>query len=393
MTKFLRSISLSLSSLVVLFFCVNCGEGFVAIKLNDNINLFSLAPGETCEESLVRVYSNTYHPFLSQTCKNCHVDGPGIGTFASADVMNSYLSFSSIGAEKINSQALNANHKPPYTGPVNASKINKAKTDWAAAQVGYASCIASEGGATTSKYQVISISKVVPANISTTFQRMEWDLGNENLSALPLVAGIEIRKYELNGSTKGYEFRNPTLRLKSENLGAYNARSLYLNINDVQNTEISTYMNIDKNITTATDLNLSPGSAYAIAVMNLSATDKVAVNFMSLKSGSGSGSGSGDGDGNVSNPNPIPDPNAVGKFTYTQLAASGGVFATSCFGCHSNNRQDGGLNLQNYAAAKVAAQNIKSRVTNAANPMPISGLLPQAQRNCVTSWVDGGAPQ
>jgi mono/diheme cytochrome c family protein len=83
----------------------------------------------------------------------------------------------------------------------------------------------------------------------------------------------------------------------------------------------------------------------------------------------------------------------MSSIKFSQLAASGGIFSNSCFGCHNATNPKGSLDLTNYAAAKLAAINIKSRVNNPNNPMPTGGLLPQVQRDTISAWVDQGAPQ
>lgn len=370
----------------------NCGEGFVVGRLGDISGgsvLFSQAPGESCEDALVKVYANTYHPFLNQTCNSCHIAGPGLGVFASPDVKTSYTSFASIGAEKISNQAVNESHKPPYTGAVNAARIAELKGYWANAQTAYASCSAAAVGGTTS-FIVRTTNKQVAANLATTFVRMEWDLETQSNGKVPLIAGIDIRRAVVSGATQGYEFRNPTLRLKNATAGNYQARALNVYINDALQSEVTTYSNVDMIVGATTDVNLSPGTANALAVMTPATTDMIAIEFSKLGSTTGAPNPGG---GTVPTPTPGATPTPTGPVTYSQLAANGGVFSNNCFSCHSAANARGSLDLTNYNSAKTAAANIKSRVNNAANPMPTGGLLPQAQRDMISAWVDQGAPQ
>lgn len=370
----------------------NCGEGFVAANLGSISGgsvLFSRAPGESCEDALVKVYASTYHPFLSQTCNSCHINGPGLGVFASPDVATSYNSFASIGADKISSQAVNDAHKPPYTGSQNTARINELKSYWAAAQTAYASCTSAAGGATGS-FVVKSTDKQVAANLATTFTRMEWDLETQSNGKVPLIAGIDIRRAVLAGVTQGYEFRNPTLRLKNTTSGNYQARALAVYINGTLQSEVTTYANIDQVISTTTDVNLSAGTANALAVMTPATTDMIAIEWQKLGSTTGAPNPGG---GGTATPTPTPTPTPVGAVTYTQLVANGGLFATYCLNCHRGANASGSLDLSVYANAKNAAQNIKSRVNNPNNPMPTGGLLQQAQRDVISAWVDQGAPQ
>ncbi len=370
----------------------NCGEGFVAQNLSSlsgGSALFSRAPGESCEDALVKVYANTYHPFLSQTCNSCHINGPGLGVFASSNVATSYTSFSSIGADKISSQAVNDSHKPPYTGSQNTDRINELKSYWAAAQTAYAACSAEAGGS-AGGFAVKSTDRQVAATLATTFTRMEWDLETQSNGKVPLIAGIDIRRAVLAGVTRGYEFRNPTLRLKNAASGNYQARALAIYINGTLQSEVTTYANIDQVISTTTDMNLSAGTANALAVMTPSTTDMIAIEWQKLGSTTGAANPGGGGGGGTGTPTPTPVPS--GPVTYAQLSANGGLFATYCFNCHKGAGASGSLDLTVYANAKNAAQNIKSRINNQNNPMPTGGLLLQAQRDVISAWVDQGAP-
>lgn len=373
----------------------NCGEGFVVQNLggvSGGSVLFSQAPGETCEDALVKVYANTYHPFLNQTCNSCHIAGPGLGVFASPDVKTSYTSFASIGAAKISSQAVNEAHKPPYTGAVNEARITELKSYWANAQTAYASCSSAAvgGGGAPTSFIVKATNKQVAANLATTFVRMEWDLETQSNGKVPLIAGIEIRRAVISGATQGYEFRNPTLRLKTAAAGNYQARALNVYINDALQSEVTTFSNVDMVIGATTDVNLSPGTANALAVLTPATSDMIAIEYSKLGSTTGVPNPGG---GTVPTPTPGATPTPVGPVTYTQLVANGGVFASSCVSCHSAANPRGSLDLTNYNMAKTAAANIKSRVNNANNPMPTGGLLPQAQRDRISAWVDQGAPQ
>lgn len=363
----------------------------------------AFASGSDCEASLMKIYENTYHGFLSQTCNSCHIVGPGIGKFASPSVATSYASFVSIGADKINSQAINDAHKPPYTGSQNISSINSYKAAWADAQISYAACLASGGtGGSTgsiSEFTVRSDGKKVAANLATTFVRMEWDLETESSSKVPLVAGIDIRRAVLNNVTQGYEFRNPTLRLKNTTSGDYYARALNIYINGQLQGNVTTYSNIEATINSTTNFNVATGYANAWAVHAVATTDLIAMEFSTLKSTSGSpnpGTTPTPAPTVVPSPSPTvtPSPTATpAVVTYTQLVANGGIFANSCIACHSAGNPRGGLNLQDYNATKAAAANIKSRMNNANNPMPTNGLLNQTQRSAVDAWVAAGAPQ
>lgn len=392
MKKFngVRIISVFFSAAILVVAFNNCSEGFLIEKTDGGSSLFSMNAGETCEDALKKVYEKTYHPFLTQTCGSCHTNGPGLGVFGSSDLSTSFTSFTSIGVTKINKQSLNENHKPPATGAHNSARIAELESFWTPSETDYLKCVSSNNGGAAGGV-VKTTGKLVPANLNEkTFVRMEWDLESESSSALPLVAGIEIRRGDVGGITRGYEMRNPTLRLKTAAAGNYEARALNILLNGQLKSEVTTYSNMVKVVGTTTDLNLSPGTANSFmeAEVNLS-SDMIALDFSSLRSTSatgstgGGGSTGGSGGGGTTTVTP----------TYNQLAAAGGVFAVSCFGCHGAVNPRGGLNMTVYENAKTAALNIKSRMNNPANPMPTGGILGQAQRDLVNAWVDNGTPQ
>lgn len=376
---------LLIGAIVLLVAFNNCGEGFVTQNLgsiSDGSVLYSRAPGESCEDALLKVYASTYYPFLTQTCNSCHINGPGLGAFASSDVVTSYTSFSSIGADKISNQAVNDAHKPPYTGSHNIAHIAELKSYWAAAQTEYTTCSSETGrNSAGNSFSVKSTNKQVSEKLATTFMRMEWDLETQGNRKVPLIAGIEIRRSVIGGVTKGYEFRNPTLRLKNTTSDSYQARALNIYINNILQSEVTTYANIDQIISAMTDVNLSAGAANAFAAMPPATTDMIAIEWQRLTSTTGAPNPGG-------NTNPAP----IGAVTYAQLATNGGLFATYCFSCHKGSNASSSLDLTVYNSAKLATLNIKSRVNNASNPMPIGGLLQQAQRDIINAWVDQGAP-
>lgn len=402
---FLKIIGGTLGGLALLVAFNNCGQGFVMQNLSSSLgsgsgsgggSLFSRAPGETCENALMKVYQSSFHPFLNQNCNSCHVNGPGLGSFASQDLATSYTSFSSIGADKISAMAVNDGHKPPYTGQKNVARVDELKAVWGPAQTEYAACVAEQqqqnggGGPAPGSLVVRTTSKPVAANLATTYVRMEWDLETDSNGKVPLVAGIDIRRSVIGGVTYGYEFRNPTLRLKNTTSGNYAARALNLYINQELQSQTTTYSNIDTIINSTTNINLSPGSAAALAARTPATTDVIGLEFSSLGSTTGVPNPGG---APTPTPTPASTPAPVPALTYTQLVAAGGVFANNCVNCHRAGNALGGLDLTSYNAAKLAADNIRFRVNNANNPMPTGGLLPQSQRDIINSWVDRGAPQ
>lgn len=262
----------------------NCGDGFVASSGISQSGSSTVLPSSDtrCEDDLLKVYSNTYHPFLNQTCGACHISGPGVGTFASPEVVKSYSSFDNIGVTKINSQAINSSHKPPYTGTQNTARIDELKGIWADAQAGYVTCLAQKNGGSAAGSVVKSNPLQVPTNLGTSFMRIEWDLETQSSNAVPLVLGIDIRKAVIDGITRGYEFRNPTLRLKRAEVGAYQARALNFYLNSVLQTGMTTFSNIDVSVSATTNVSLASTTTIAVTAATPAATDTIALEFSSL---------------------------------------------------------------------------------------------------------------
>lgn len=390
--KYTKYSILILSGFILAVSFNNCGEGFVPIN-QTSVDLSSLSSTSLqCEAVLVKTFESGFRPFVQQNCASCHSNGPGFGVFANPDLNSAFLSFKSIGAQKIVDQAT-SNHKQPNTGTQHLNETSTLLADWKNSEIDYNSCLQSTGNAdidSSGDFAVRTIQKMVPANLNTTFVRMEWDLESQSSSKLPVVAGIDIRRAFIAGNPtpQGYEFRNPTLRLKTATTESHYVRSLNILVNGALQSEITTYKNIEATIANTTNFNLASGFGNAWAVRTVANADTISLDFLSLRSTSGQAN-----PGNP-NPNPTPTPTPTPTLvTYTQLTAAGGVFANSCIGCHSNSRAAGGLNIQNYTQAKAAAANIVSRMNNAANPMPTGGLLSQTQRDLVSVWVNGGTPQ
>ncbi|UYL08492.1 hypothetical protein B9G69_015725 [Bdellovibrio sp. SKB1291214] len=388
-SKIVQKVLWAVGAVITVVAFNNCGEGFTMANMSVSGGSveFSTAAGESCEEAIVKVYASTFHPFLTQTCGGCHVaGGVGLGVFGSTDLISSYTAFASVGASKISSQAVNASHKPPNTGPANQARITEINSYWGAAQDKYAACLV-DSGATAPTKAVKSASVKVPANLATTtaFQTMTFDLAAATPTA-PLTATIDIRRYILNGTTYGYEFRNPTLRLKNTSSGSYQVQNVSVYINDTKAEELTTYQNVNAIISTTTATNLSANTANSIVVMTPNANDVIAIKYENLISTT------------ATSPSATPTATATAtatptNVTYSQLIAVGGVFANSCVSCHSSSNARGGLDLTKYANAKTAAANIQARMNNANNPMPTSGILSEAQRTLVDVWVANGAPQ
>ena len=89
---------------------------------------------------------------------------------------------------------------------------------------------------------------------------------------------------------------------------------------------------------------------------------------------------------------PLPA-NACDSIRYTNAAKF--ILDKNCGSCHSGPFPNGGFDLTTYNTAKVPATTgrISDRITNANNPMPPFGLMPQDKVDSLMCWINKGAPQ
>ena len=66
-----------------------------------------------------------------------------------------------------------------------------------------------------------------------------------------------------------------------------------------------------------------------------------------------------------------------------------------CTTCHSGAAPSGGVNLTTYQNVRFQAEsgNLVTRMNNASNPMPPTGLLSASQLQIIDKWVQDGFPE
>ena len=243
-----RSLKINLwimiASILVIVFN-NCGETFMISNqasqkpIDDDLN-------RTCEEKQLLQFEKTYYSFLRRNCVGCHISGGiGNGNFADEDPTTAFKAFASRGYEKISAQALNDNHKPPFTGSQNAPEIEIIKPTWIRAESDFIQCLIDDGRPPKVSEAAKLVSKAIPQPLAKTFVTMTWNLETESSLKAPLIFTVEIRQAEVGGSVRGYEFRNPTLKLKESSLAHYRVRALALYFNEQLHRDVSTYINLD----------------------------------------------------------------------------------------------------------------------------------------------------
>lgn len=388
----------------------NCGQLFEDPLVNfDQIALASngnLQSANGCESQIMAQYDSlfrsTYYPYLTsnQNCAACHSgSGPGIGAFGYPDVSVSGVNFISR-FSRINSNARSPAHASGFTGGADdLAAVNSFEPQWAQAVSSYQQCLsqASGGGSsvmTNSKGNPQLIANAVANNAN--FVTLTWDLSQEIMAQdlrgrIPATLTIEARVVTIGGVRRGYEFRNPSIRLNAGATSTLRVSYLTLYINNFLLSDVTTYTSVDATINSTTPVNLAPGSAVALAVTSSAPvdTDVFAIQIGSFRDETGAVINPG-----TPTPTPNPTPGLPTTVTLAQLLGNDpalNVFAASCVGCHNANTALGGLNLTNAAQARASATDSRNRMNNPQNPMPPSGLLPQNRRDIVNIWVQSGA--
>jgi hypothetical protein len=170
--------------------------------------------------------------------------------------------------------------------------------------------------------------------------------------------------------------------------GSYDVTALRIYINGVYQSNITTYSNLHATVNSVNNIPLIAQSESAISVRTPQSTDRIAVELV-LNSAPTMNPNPGTPVPTPS-PSPTPTPTVV---TFQQLTMTGGVFQQRCYSCHSGGRISASLDLSNYQQALSAARNIKSRINNSSNPMPVGGVMSLSEREKVNAWVDAGAPR
>ncbi len=261
---------------------------------------------DVCKEEEIDVFDRGYHQFLASTCMNCHVNGPGKGTFASPDKVNAYAGFQMLGYDKISQYAVNNGHNPPYTGSQNLEIIQGLRLQWQSFQKAKATCGEGGTGATTAEesfsptYETTAQtipqigSKDVTTRVNgmdqtlTVFDRqtLTWDLST-TLSTLtgkeiPNMAGVQlsvvVSGYKVPTGETAYLVSLPILKVGSNSL---HVKGINFRINGFPVGYATTFKKTDMNVYQGTTALLAPGSL--VSVGPLGTADTLAVQFGNIE--------------------------------------------------------------------------------------------------------------
>jgi len=384
-----------LLAVAVWFLYTNCGRiGFNATK--PSMGSFASLSGGNCAEELKQIYANTYFPMLSVSCNRCHSNAHG-----STDLDTSFQAFMAKGVTLIDYQAT---HPHADNGVDLTTSISAVKNTWNQGQQNYVTCqsqapvLPPTDGLAGGALRLKTTGKIIPMVQDTlqnqnSWKTIQWDLDTEVIAGQQGQVGATLKvqaRYALSsGQIVGFEFRNPSMRLKS--LGkTWQVSGMNIYLNDQFQDNMTTYSSILAQVDQPTDTALAPGFANALDVFgSANMNTLVALEIINLQELTPAST-------TTTSTSTTTTTTLVATVTFTQLTSTDptlGVFRRSCYGCHSGSNTAGGLNISSYASAKAAASKIVSRMNNSKNPMPTGGILSQADRDLVSKWMNAGTPQ
>ncbi len=375
--------------LVLMVAFTNCGPmvGFSSNKRK--IAGFASFGSLGCEQILKHTYATTYYPMLSNSCNRCHSSSHG-----STDFNVSYQAFM-IKTEATIDYKASQPHGDNRLDMTN--QISGFKPAWNRGQDEYLACVSQTDSELLNSSKLKLNSKTIAGiaetqAMPTRWKFIEWDLEKDvHIKQAGLFAAflkIEVRYAIQQGTIVGFEFRNPTVRLKTTGRNL-EIKGLNVFIDNRLQSDVTTYLEVSKIFTEITDSMLITNGSNAFAFYpSANPNTNVAIEIANIQF--------------VAEPTPplASEPPAGTPVqipvTFSQLVSNDptlGVFRTSCLGCHSGASASAGLNLADYAVAKDRASAITARMNNAGNPMPPNGLLGTPQREVVSRWLNSGTPQ
>ncbi len=355
----------------------------------------------SCEAPLMNTFGSTYYQTFKNKCATCHQNGPGLGSFANADFQTAYNAFNSLGRTRVERNFLNAAHQATITGAMNQSLVDRSQTAWTKAEESFAKCAKDSGDDVIPGLEMLTLHKsdariMQNARTGNPWVKLEWDLANEMASSADrgkylMLFSIEVRVSVSGLVNRGYEFRNPTVRLKENATTPYRINKIFFSINESKLYDVTTFSQLSALIVSMTDFNLAPNAANALAVTSVRGGDSFAIAFGRLQTESGTIGGTTGGGTTGGTEPPLPT-----TVTHTQLMSTDvnlNVINRACVSCHSGANPRAGLNLSNYTSAQNAAALMVERMNDSLNSMPPTGMLSERDRELVRIWQTGGTPQ
>jgi hypothetical protein len=203
-----------------------------------------------CDPPMQSAFGQSYHGFLMTNCNSCHVaGGEGKGAFSSPDIGVAFNAFKGSSASRVNSFAVNPNHKPPTTGAQHAAAISGLSSQWDTVENQYQACLASGGGLgggglgglpTGPRIETVAKTMptfVVPApGVTTAAQTLTYNLGTEISAPAGTVFAGSSFSFDIKARTSAtgetsYVIERPTFTASAAS--AIQVRDIQIKINDV----------------------------------------------------------------------------------------------------------------------------------------------------------------
>ena len=335
-----------------------------------------------CATALEAGFAKSYQPFLVTNCASCHSSGGiGKGAFADPNVTLALEDFQLRGSRLIYDRAIDANHQAPFTGPQLQAEADRVEAQWQSASANWISCEEANPTIPEAEDEPIPESATyttVAQNIDAddNIKTMSWDLETEiEMPAGTVRAGAEfLLDIQTNTSptgNKSYLMVNPRLRAGGESMRVAYVE-IYINGAFVSNA--STFRGINRYVPASQERALSQTTM--VVPFDFAEGDTLAMAFGIL------------------------DPAPFNPTTFTALTTN--VFAQNCNSCHSGATPAGGLDMTNYDGLfgqfmvtpySTNSSEVYRRMIDVNNPMPPTGLLPQATQDSVRDWIRDGAPE
>jgi mono/diheme cytochrome c family protein len=379
-----------------------------------------------CDAILKAEFETGYWPFVRdvRACVGCHATGPGSGFFANSNLDLAYDAFKAKGEATIASYATDkaVHAKGNKTGEqFHIDTVALLRPKWTAAQAAYNECAianANHDDDDTDNPEIVVPSKftikksyttapiVPPANTSATVT-MSWDLGTQMEKAADNVAGLTfemiLTAQDLGSGNTQYSFNNP--RLINASASAAYIKGIAVKVNGVLIPKGSAFYNVERYVPNVAQNNTRQLTrSLGGAIFFISPIDKpidVQVGFIKV------------GAADIT----------FQPLTLQQLNAAGGIFAVNCAGCHGASGGFSVANVNNMVGAYgtslvtlvtpyvLGKSYIYGSINNypvenptyntdpamtadnkGASPMPVAGIMSQADRDRVRDWILDGAP-
>jgi hypothetical protein len=312
-----------------------------------------------------------------------------------------FTGFMAKGEALIFSQAVRA-HGGNTLGPQVQPEIDAFLPEWNVGKESYNSCLA-EANAGAAGSSILKVSAKVPPGLAATVTDLNrwipvsWDLETEvpaaQMQQWPAVLSIETRFAVNAGTVIGFEFRNPTLRLKATGRNIEVA-GLKILVNDELQNLITTFLGFRTVVAVTTNFPLAQGTSAGLGWRPGSLeTDNISLEIQRIAFSTEPGTVHNPGGGTIGGPAPLPT-----RVTFEQLISNDpdlGVFRAECMACHGATAPSAGLNLGDYAQASLQSSQdvIRLRAITQGNMPPPPRALTQRQKDIINIWLTGGAPR